>query len=157
MITKSGPKVIEYNCRFGDPECQTIMPLMDTNFVNILYKCAIGNLKGDEKVLSNSRVSACVIASSKGYPENYDIGFPISFSKEKNEDVQIFHSGTSISKEGKIVTDGGRVLSVVCQGIDFDSAFNKAYRVLKDIYFEGIYYRRDIGRQVRTNYSSEDF
>ena len=156
MITKSGPKVIEYNCRFGDPECQTIMPLMDINFVNILYKCAIGNLRGNEEVLSSSKVSGCVIASSKGYPENYDVGFPISFNNDESKDVQIFHSGTSINNEGKIITDGGRVLSVVCQGKDFDSAFNTAYRVLKGINFDGIYYRKDIGHQVRTNYSHED-
>ena len=156
MITKSGPKVIEYNCRFGDPECQTIMPLMDINFVNILYKCATGNLNGDEKVLSTSKVSGCVIASSKGYPENYDIGFPITFNHEESDDIQIFHSGTAISKEGNIVSNGGRVLSIVCQGEDFDSVFNKAYKVLKCINFDGIYYRRDIGHQVRKNYSRED-
>jgi len=156
MITKSGPKVIEYNCRFGDPECQTIMPLMDINFVNVLYKCAIGNLNGDEKVLSTSKVSGCVIASSKGYPENYDVGFPISFNYDEGQDIQIFHSGTSINKEGEIITNGGRVLSIVCQAKNFDSAFNKAYRVLKGINFDGIYYRKDIGHQVRTNYSYED-
>ncbi len=156
MITKSGPKVIEYNCRFGDPECQTIMPLMDINFVNILFKCATGNLNGDEEVTSASNVSGCVIASSKGYPESYDVGFPISFNYDEFDDMQIFHSGTSINKEGEIITDGGRVLSVVCQGKDFDSAFNKAYSVLKGINFDGIYYRKDIGHQVRTNYSYED-
>jgi len=156
MITKSGPKVIEYNCRFGDPECQTIMPLMDINFVNILYKCAKGNLNGDEEVLSTTKVSGCVIASSKGYPGDYDVGFPINFKYDERDDIQIFHSGTSINKEGKIVTDGGRVLSVVCQGKDFDNAFNMAYKVLKDISFNGIYYRRDIGHQVRKNNYSQD-
>jgi len=157
MITKSGPKVIEYNCRFGDPECQTIMPLMDINFVNILYKCATGKLIGNEKVLSSSKVSGCVIAASKGYPENYEIGFPITFNHDECEDVQIFHSGTSKDKEGKIVSNGGRVLSIVCQGEDFDSAFKMAYKVLENINFDGIYYRRDIGHQVRKNYSSKDF
>ena len=156
MITKFGPKVIEYNCRFGDPECQTIMPLMDINFVNILHKCANGNLNGDEKVLSTPKVSGCVIASSKGYPEEYKTGFPITFNNYEDEDIQIFHSGTSINKEGKIVSDGGRVLSIVCQGEDFDNAFNMAYKVLKDINFDGIYYRKDIGHQVRKNYSSGD-
>ena len=156
MITKSGPKVIEYNCRFGDPECQTIMPLMDINFVNILYKCARGNLKGDEELLSSSKVSGCVIAASKGYPENYEVGFPITFNNKESEDIQIFHSGTSINKEGEIISDGGRVLSVVCQGKDYDSAFNKAYKVLRDINFNGIYYRRDIGHQVRKNYLYEE-
>ena len=156
MITKSGPKVIEYNCRFGDPECQTIMPLMDKNFINILHKCATGNLKGDEKVLSTSKVSGCVIASSKGYPENYTTGFPITFNNHEDEDIQIFHSGTSINKEGEIISDGGRVLSVVCQAEDFDNAFNLAYKVLKGINFDGIYYRRDIGHQVRKNFSYEE-
>ena len=156
MITKSGPKVIEYNCRFGDPECQTIMPLMDINFVNILYKCAVGNLDGNEQVLSTTKVSGCVIAASKGYPENYDTGFPITFNFDTGEDIQIFHSGTSINNEGKIISAGGRVLSVVCQGKDFDHAFNMAYKVLKGINFDGIYYRRDIGHQVRKNYSHED-
>jgi len=156
MITKSGPKVIEYNCRFGDPECQTIMPLMDINFVNILYKCARGNLNGDEELLSSKKVSGCVIAASKGYPENYDVGFPITFNNRESEDIQIFHSGTSVNKEGEIISDGGRVLSVVCQGKDYDSAFNKAYKVLRDINFNGIYYRRDIGHQVRKNYLYEE-
>tara|TARA_Y100001933_G_scaffold11555_1_gene10055 strand:- start:338 stop:730 length:393 start_codon:yes stop_codon:yes gene_type:complete len=130
---------------------------MDINFVNVLYKCAKGKLNGDEKVLSESKVSGCVIAASKGYPENYDVGFPITFNYEECEDVQIFHSGTSINKDGKIVSDGGRVLSVVCQGEDFDSAFNMAYKVLKGINFDGIYYRRDIGHQVRKNFSNEEF
>jgi len=152
MLTNSGPKVIEYNCRFGDPECQTIMPLMDINFVNILYKCANGNLNGDEELMSSTKVSGCVIAASKGYPENYDVGFPITLNINESENIQIFHSGTSINKEGETLTDGGRVLSVVCQGEDFDSAFNRAYKVLKDINFNGIYYRRDIGHQVRKNF-----
>jgi len=155
MITESGPKVIEYNCRFGDPECQTIMPLMDNNFVNILYKCAAGNLKGDEKIISTSKVSGCVIAASKGYPENYDVGFPITINNEESQDIQIFHSGTSLNNEGKLITNGGRVLSVVCQGDDFDSAFNNAYKALKKVDFNGIYYRRDIGHQVRKNCSYE--
>tara|TARA_Y100000589_G_scaffold261910_1_gene252142 strand:- start:177 stop:578 length:402 start_codon:yes stop_codon:yes gene_type:complete len=131
------------------------MPLMDINFVNILHKCALGNLKGDEKLLSSLKVSGCVIAASKGYPKNYDIGFPITFNYDDCEDTQIFHSGTSIKKDGTIISDGGRVLSVVCQGENYDSAFNKAYKVLNSIHFDGIYYRRDIGHQVRKNYSYE--
>tara|TARA_B100000212_G_C27099796_1_gene415878 strand:- start:242 stop:634 length:393 start_codon:yes stop_codon:yes gene_type:complete len=129
---------------------------MDINFVNILYKCAIGKLNGDEEVFSSPKVSGCVIAASNGYPENYDVGFPINFNYEASEDIQIFHSGTSINKEGEIISDGGRVLSVVCQGEDFDSAFNMAYKVLKGISFDGIYYRRDIGHQVRKEFSYED-
>ena len=155
MITKSGPKVIEYNCRFGDPECQTIMPLMDQNFVFLLEKCSMGNLTGDEKIDTPDKVSGCVIATSKGYPMEYETGFPIKIGKIDSSDCQIFDSGTSLSTNGELLTDGGRVLSVVCQDKDFDMVFEKAYKNLKEINFEGIYFRNDIGHQVRKNFSRE--
>ena len=149
MITKSGPKVIEYNCRFGDPECQTIMPLMDQSFVFLLEKCAMGNLTGNEKIDTSNRVSGCVIATSKGYPHEYKIGFPIKIGKIDSSDCQIFDSGTSLSKDGELLTDGGRVLSIVSQDKDFDKVFEKLYKNLNEINFEGIYFRNDIGHQVR--------
>ena len=154
MITKSGPKVIEYNCRFGDPECQTIMPLMDKNFVFLLEKCSMGNLTGDEKIYTTDKVSGCVIATSKGYPQDYKTGFPIKIGKIDSSDCQIFDSGTS-SKNGELITNGGRVLSIVCQDKDFDKVFEKAYKNLKEIHFEGIYFRNDIGHQVRENFPKE--
>ena len=156
MITQSGPKVIEYNCRFGDPECQTIMPLMDQNFVFLLEKCSLGNLTGDEKIKTSDKVSGCIIATSKGYPYKYRTGFEISIGNIDSNDCQIFDSGTSLSKDGKLLTDGGRVLSIVCQDKDFDMVFEKAYKNLKEIHFEGIYFRNDIGHQVRKNFSKEN-
>ena len=153
MITNSGPKVIEYNCRFGDPECQTIMPLMDQNFVFLLEKCSMGKLTGDEKINTLDKVSGCVIATSKGYPNEYKTGFPISLGKIDSSDCQIFDSGTSLSKNGVLLTNGGRVLSIVCQDKDFDMAFEKAYKNLKEIHFDGIYFRNDIGHQVRKKFS----
>ena len=156
MITKSGPKVIEYNCRFGDPECQTIMPLMDQNFVFLLEKCSMGNLTGNEKIDNTDKVSGCVIATSKGYPHDYKTGFPIKIGKIDSSDCQIFDSGTSLSKNGELLTDGGRVLSIVCQDKDFDMVFEKAYKNLKEINFDGIYFRNDIGHQVRKNFSKEN-
>jgi len=156
MITDSGPKVIEYNCRFGDPECQTIMPLMDTNFVNLLNKCAIGKLEGNEEIAATSKVSGCVIAASKGYPLDYEIGLPIKFNNPNDDKQQIFHSGTAVDESGNILTNGGRVLSIVCQGDNFDSAFDMAYETLNEIYFDGIYYRKDIGHQVRTKYATDN-
>ena len=156
MITKSGPKVIEYNCRFGDPECQTIMPLMDDNFVSLLGRCAEGNLIGDEKIDSSNMVSGCVIATSKGYPQDYQTGFPIKIGKIDKTDFQIFDSGTSFNENSELITNGGRVLSIVCQDKDFDLVFEKAYRNLKEISFDGIYFRNDIGHQVRRNFSKED-
>ena len=153
MITNSGPKVIEYNCRFGDPECQTIMPLMDKDFVNLLQKCAMGNLKGNEKIKVSNKVSGCVIATSRGYPYEYKTGYKIQFGETDLENLQIFDSGTSLNKSNEVITNGGRVLSIVCQGHNFDEVFEKAYRNLKKINFEGIFYRKDIGHQVRTKYT----
>jgi len=156
MITKSGPKVIEYNCRFGDPECQTIMPLMDQNFVFLLEKCSMGSLTGAEKINTSDKVSGCVIATSKGYPHKYKTGFQIKIGKIDTNDCQIFDSGTSFSEDGQLLTAGGRVLSIVCQDKDFDTVFKKAYKNLKEIHFEGIYFRNDIGHQVRKNFSMEN-
>ena len=155
MITKSGPKVIEYNCRFGDPECQTIMPLMDKNFVILLQKCAMGKLTGNEKIEFSKKVSGCVIATSKGYPNNYETGIPIKFGEIDHNNCQIFDSGTRLDDNGEVLTDGGRVLSVVCQDEDFDKVFEKVYRNMKEINFKGIFYRNDIGHQVRTKYKGE--
>ncbi len=155
MITTSGPKVIEYNCRFGDPECQTIMPLMDKNFVSLLDKCSMGKLTGDEKIKTSDKVSGCVIATSKGYPYEYETGFPIKIGNVDSNDCQIFDSGTSYSDNGELLTNGGRVLSIVCQDRDFDLVFEKVYKNLKEINFDGIFFRNDIGHQVRKNPSKK--
>jgi len=156
MITDSGPKVIEYNCRFGDPECQTIMPLIDNNFATILHKCSMGKLEGIEKISSTNKVSGCVIAASDGYPEKYEIGYPIKYKQTYLDDQQIFHSGTAINEAGETVTNGGRVLSIVSQADTFDNAFKYAYESLSKINFKGIYYRKDIGYQVRSNIKGEE-
>ncbi len=149
MITDSGPKVIEYNCRFGDPECQTIMPLMDKNFVILLQKCAMGTLIGNEKIENSNKVSGCVIATSKGYPLDYKTGYSIQIGNVDCNDLQIFDSGTSLNSSGELITDGGRVLSIVCQGKNFDQVFEKAYKNIEKINFKGMFYRKDIGHQVR--------
>jgi len=156
MITNSGPKVIEYNCRFGDPERQTIMPRMEQNFVFLFEKCSMGSLTGDEKINTSDKVSGCVIATSKGYPHEYKTGYQINIGKIDSNDCQIFDSGTSFSESGKLLTAGGRVLSIVCQDKDFDTVFEKAYKNLKEIHFEGMYFRNDIGHQVRKNLSKEN-
>tara|TARA_Y100001968_G_scaffold333289_1_gene395201 strand:- start:6226 stop:7551 length:1326 start_codon:yes stop_codon:yes gene_type:complete len=155
MITDNGPKVIEYNCRFGDPECQTIMPLMNKNFVNILHNAAKGNLGSDLEIILKKEVSGCVIATSEGYPLDYKIGYPINLNDSHSEDIQIFHSGTTINEEGELVTNGGRVLSIVCQDDNFDNVFKKIYKFLNKINYKGIFYRKDIGHQVRKDFSIE--
>ncbi len=156
MITNNGPKVIEYNCRFGDPECQTIMPLMDKNFVNILHDAAKGNLKSYVEMIPSKKVSGCVIATSKGYPLDYEIGIPINLSQHADENIQLFHSGTAFDKEGTLVTSGGRVLTVACQDESYDLVFEKIYNFLNTINFKGIFYRKDIGHQVRKDLSKEN-
>ena len=156
MITEFGPKVIEYNCRFGDPECQTIMPLMDQDFVHLLEKCSMGNLIGNEKIATPNKVSGCVITTSMGYPNEYKTGIPINIGEIDSSNCQIFDSGTSLGNNGELLTNGGRVLSIVCQDKDFDLVFEKAYRNLKEINFDGIYFRKDIGHQVRKNFLKEN-
>ena len=131
------------------------MPLMDKNFVFLLEKCSMGNLTGDEEIYISDKVSGCVIATSKGYPHEYKTGLPIKIGEIDSRDCQIFDSGTS-SKNGELITDGGRVLSIVCQNKNFDMVFERAYKNLKEIHFEGIYFRNDIGYQVRKNFSKEN-
>ena len=113
-------------------------------------------MTGNEKINTSDKVSGCVIATSKGYPNEYDTCFPIKIGKNDSTDCQIFDSGTSLSESGELLTDGGRVLSIVCQDKDFDMAFEKAYKNLKEINFDGIYFRNDIGHQVRENFSKEN-
>ena len=116
----------------------------------------MGNLTGNEIINTSNKVSGCVIATSKGYPHKYKTGFQIKIGKIDSSDCQIFDSGTSLSENVKLLTDGGRVLSIVCQDKDFDMVFEKAYKNLKKIHFEGIYFRNDIGYQVRKKISKEN-
>ena len=151
MITTSGPKVIEFNCRFGDPECQALMPLMGDEFASVLYACACGELENAPKLTFKSICSACVVAASKGYPENPQKGDKIRINVETNSLQQVFHSGTSVDEFNNTITSAGRVLSIVAQGDNFDKAFKLAYSNLKDIHFEGMHFRKDIGYQVRNS------
>ena len=149
MLTASGPKVIEFNCRFGDPECQALMPLMGEEFASVLYACARGDIDNAPKLTFKSHCSACVVAASKGYPESPIKGDKISINVESSSSLQIFHAGTTFDKFDNLVTSGGRVISIVAQGENFDKAFSLAYSNLKEIYFDGMHFRKDIGYQVR--------
>ncbi len=149
MLTSSGPKVIEFNCRFGDPECQALMPLMGEEFASVLFACAQGDIENAPKLTFKPGCSACIVAASKGYPESPRKGNKIKINVESNSSVQVFHSGTTIDESENILTSGGRVLSIVAQGENFDKAFNLAYSNLSGINFDGIHYRKDIGYQVR--------
>ena len=149
MLTSSGPKVIEFNCRFGDPECQALMPLMGKEFASVLFACAKGELKNAPKLTFKTKRSACIVAASKGYPESPQKGDKIYINIESNSSLQVFHAGTTVDKSNNIITSGGRVLSIVAQGESFDEAFELAYSNLKKIKFDGMHFREDIGYQVR--------
>ena len=145
MITAFGPKVIEYNCRFGDPETQAVLPLLKGDFLSLLYSASIGKL--DENVVSYSGGAAvCVVTASKGYPDKYEKGFEISgLDDTDNQNIIVFHAGTKESN-GKIITNGGRVLGVTSfiEEPNLALAKNMAYDALSKIHFDGINYRNDI-------------
>ncbi len=149
MLTSTGISVIEFNCRFGDPECETLMPLLGPELAQVLLACARGRLDLAPKLTIAPRCSACVIAAAEGYPGDVRRGDRIESSLESNANVQLFHAGSQRLADGCTVTSGGRVLAVVAQGDDFDAAFAAAYGGLALVHFEGITYRRDIGHQVR--------
>ncbi len=145
MITSEGPKVIEYNCRFGDPETQVLLPRLKTDLVNILMAVAQGKLS-HLKVEWDERPAACVVMASGGYPGSYDKGKVIRGLAEASQvkDAVVFHSGTAL-KDGQVVTAGGRVLCVTGLGITIQEAIHKAYEAVGHLSFEGAHYRKDIG------------
>jgi len=149
MLTPEGPSVIEFNCRFGDPECETLMPLLGPELAAVLLACALGRLDAAPELTISHRCSACVIAAAEGYPGEIRRGDTIVAQPIEDPDLQLFHAGSRLEADGRLVTSGGRVLAVVAQADDFDTAFERAYSGLAQVHFEGITYRRDIGHQVR--------
>ena len=146
ILTKEGPKILEYNARFGDPETQTYMRLLETDLLDIVDACIDKKLNQLEVKWKN--LSACtVVLASGGYPGNYEKGKVIAGIEEaeKNPDIIIFHAGTAI-KDGKLITNGGRVLGVSSIGKSLGESLGKAYKAISKISFEGMYYRKDIGK-----------
>lgn len=145
MITKDGPKVIEYNCRFGDPETQVVLPRLKTDFVNICMAVAQGKLS-HLKIEWDERPAACVVMASEGYPGNYPKGKAIQGLEKAGQitDAYVYHAGTSL-KDGQVVTSGGRVLCVTGLGKDIRAAIETAYKGVSEIRFDGGHYRKDIG------------
>jgi phosphoribosylamine--glycine ligase len=144
MLTASGPKVIEFNCRFGDPEAQVILPLIESDLLDALL--SVANMSLDPSTLRWSDDVACgVVVASGGYPGSYQTGLPISGLDRTPEDVQVFHAGTRQREDGAIVTAGGRVLTVVGRGATLQEARERAQAGAAAISFEGARYRSDIG------------
>lgn len=146
MITEDGPKVLEFNARFGDPETQVLMPMIKSDLLPLMEASADGNIN-KYKLELNDGVCVCVVAASGGYPGSYAKGKVIEGLETLPDDVLVFHAGTAV-KDGRLVTGGGRVLGVVYRGKDFRTAIDGVYRQVENIYFEGMHYRRDIGHRA---------
>ena len=146
MLTKNGPKVIEYNCRFGDPETQVVLPLLKTDLLTI-FKAVRDEQLADVKVEFSDGAAACVILASGGYPQKYQTGFEIHGLDAMGQapGVTVYHAGTRL-EDGKFLTSGGRVLGVTAVGSDLSEALARSYAAAEKIVFEGVYYRKDIGK-----------
>ena len=145
MLTPKGPKVIEYNCRFGDPETQVVLPLLKSDLFDIMRSVANGTLENQEVEFSKG-AAACVIAASKGYPQKYDKGFVIT-EESLPEGSFVYHAGTAL-KDGKVVTNGGRVLGITATADNLEDAIKKAYAASEKVSFENKYQRSDIGKKA---------
>jgi phosphoribosylamine--glycine ligase len=147
MLTTDGPKVLEFNCRMGDPECQPLMLRLGSDLAEVLEKVATGKLAGTELRWSRE-AAACVVLASGGYPGNYETGKPITGIEEAEElGAAVFHAGTKRA-DSQLVTAGGRVLGVTACGADLRAAVGRAYAAVEKIRFEGMHYRRDIGARA---------
>ncbi len=146
MVTKDGPKVIEYNCRFGDPETQVVLPLLKSDLLTIMEAVHDGRLS-EVPVEFSDGAAACVVIASGGYPVKYQSGYPISGLDEKGqaEGVTVYHAGTEL-KDGTFYTHGGRVLGVTAAGATLDEALRKSYAAVEKITFKDAHYRHDIGK-----------
>ena len=144
MVTAGGLSVLEFNCRFGDPEAQVILPLFDGDLAELAMTCIDGRL-GDQKLtLAADRAALCVVAAAEGYPGSYPKGAPITGDLDGSGDVVVFHAGTRLDGN-RVVTNGGRVLGVTGIGSSLAEARDRAYQALEQIHFPGMFYRRDIG------------
>ena len=147
MITPKGPKVIEYNCRFGDPETQVVLPRLKTDIVDI-FEAIDNETLSDLDVEWSDDACACVIMASGGYPKSYPKGIEIKgLSNGQLDGVTVYHAGTKL-ENGKLVTSGGRVLGVTALGDTLENALKKSYDAVEKIHFEGAHYRRDIGKRA---------
>jgi phosphoribosylamine--glycine ligase len=150
IITPEGdPKVIEFNCRFGDPETQVVLPLLETPLEKLLFACAKQKLADFPEIEWKSGAATCVVIASEGYPGNYPKGLTVNgIAAAEETGAAVFHAGTQM-KNQQIVTDGGRVFGVTAIADTFDHSIEQAYRAVDQIQFEGMYFRRDIAHRVR--------
>ena len=146
MITKDGPKVIEYNCRFGDPETQVVLPLLDSDLFTIMKAVHDGKL-AETEIKWKNEYACCVIKASRGYPQKYETGFEITVPEKLKNNAEVFIAGAKI-KDGRLVTSGGRVLGVTATAATLKNAVKNAYEAAEDVKFENEYMRDDIGARA---------
>ena len=147
MLTPKGPKVIEYNCRFGDPETQVVLPLLESDLLTIMQATTNGTL-AETPVQFADQAACCVVLASGGYPQHYETGYPITGLKEAEKTAHVFHAGTRRNEKGEIVTSGGRVLGVTAVGESLEKAVAAAYDAAEKIHFTDLHMRRDIGQRA---------
>ena len=147
MLTPEGPKVIEYNCRFGDPETQVVLPLLKTDLLTVMQAVENETL-GDLAVEWSDGAAACVILASAGYPDFYKRGIPITLPERLPPNVTIYHAGDKLTEDGSLVTSGGRVLGVAASARTLKEALADAYAAAESVKFQDKYLRRDIGRRA---------
>lgn len=148
MLTANGPQVVEFNVRLGDPEAQVVLPLVESSLIDLMQAAASGTLDGRQCVLKRD-VYVGVVVASGGYPGAYETGKVVEGldAVERMTDVLVFHAGTRV-REGRVITGGGRVLTVVARGDDYPHAIARAYAAVDLIDFDGKHARRDIGRKA---------
>ena len=145
MLTPKGPKVIEYNCRFGDPETQVVLPLLESDLLTVMQAVTEERLSEVEVKFATDRAAACVIMASKGYPAHYEKGFEITIPADVADSVYV---AGAVIKDGKTVTSGGRVLGVTAVADTLAEALTAAYGKVEKVHFDNAYYRRDIGQKA---------
>lgn len=145
MLTPDGPKVVEYNARFGDPECQAVLSLLDSDLMDLFMACRNGTLNQVD-VRWKEGASCCLVLASGGYPGSYTKGYPITGLEEAGRTAAVFHAGTKLGEDGTILTNGGRVLGVTATGANLKDAIQGAYSAAKHIHFTDMHFRTDIGR-----------
>ena len=145
MLTPDGPRVVEYNARFGDPECQAVLSLLDSDLLDIFTACREGTLDRMD-IRWKDQAACCLVLASGGYPLDYQKGYPISGLEEAGKSAVVFHAGTRLGEHGEYLTNGGRVLGVTALGGTLDQAIASAYAAAAPISFQGMHFRRDIGR-----------
>ena len=145
MFTPDGPKVLEYNCRFGDPETEVVLPMLQSDIGEIMVS-AVGNTLDEIRPSWYDGCGVCVVLASGGYPGQYQTGFPISGidAAACADNTSVYHAGTT-QRDGRVVTSGGRVLCVTALGNDFPDARKRVYDACSNIHFDGMFYRKDIG------------